>query len=243
MVLEYTSSDKDEPQAIPSGSAPTFAADISEFATWLSGGRTFRKAATQAALIALTGMDDNDLGIVDNIDGAWWRYDGSAGAWRMHGIPKFATAAARTSAITTPADNMLSLRADADYLEQYIGSAWIPLLAPVSRQLDTTNTTAVQLSTQVGIGKIAGAAATLLTEAVTFPVAFATSTTPIVVVQFVGAKTAGAYDPTGTATSSTVSAHSSAHTNSGFTMNIIRDTNMSAGSDYYYSWIAFGVPA
>lgn len=116
MVLEYTSSDKDEPQAIPTGSAPTFAADISEFASWLADGRIFRKATTQAALIATTGNDDNDLGIVDNIDGAFFRYDGSVPGWRMHGEPRFATVAARDAAITTPHSGMRCLAGGAEFV-------------------------------------------------------------------------------------------------------------------------------
>lgn len=124
----------------------------------------------------------------------------------------------------------------------YTGSAWIPDLHPVNRQLDTSNDV-VGLKVQAGIGKIAGAAALIITETVTFPVSFATSTNPVVVLQFSGAKATGAFDPTSTTTSSTVSAHPSGISNSSFTANIIRDTNMSAASDYYYDWIAYGVPA
>lgn len=133
MVLEYTTSDKDEPQAIPTGSAPTFAADISEFSSWLADGRTYRRAATQAALIALTGMDDNDLGIVDNIDGGWFRYDGSVPIWQMHGLPRFATVAARDAAITVPRSGMRAIAAGCQFV--YV-SSW--RLAEVPRFADAT---------------------------------------------------------------------------------------------------------
>lgn len=133
MVLEYTSSDKDEPQAIPSGAAPTFAADISEFATWLSAGRIYRKAATQAALNALTGMDDDDLGIVDNVDGGWWRYNGSVPIWELHGLPRFASVAARDAAITVPRSGMRCIAAGAQFV--YV-SGW--RLAEVTRFADAT---------------------------------------------------------------------------------------------------------
>lgn len=123
MTVDYLAA-KGAPQLIPSGSPPTFAADISEIVQWLQKGRSFRRFTTQANLIAATGMEDNDLAQVDAIDGAYFKYDGSGATWRMYGIPVFDTASARSTAITTPADNMLSIRRDADYIEQYLNSAW-----------------------------------------------------------------------------------------------------------------------
>lgn len=48
---------------------------------------------------------------------------------RDQGVSVFATAAARTSAVTVPVEGMLSYRSDSDVFEGYNGSAWIPGLS------------------------------------------------------------------------------------------------------------------
>lgn len=122
MTVAYTGT-KGEPILVPTGSTPSFAADIAEISGWLAAGRTFRKAATQAALNLLAGMSDNDLGVVDAIDGAHFKYDGALPGWRMHGVARFTDASARSSAITAPAQGMRSI------LETDPGYEWIYLAA------------------------------------------------------------------------------------------------------------------
>lgn len=116
---------KGEPQAVASGSAPTFAADITDLIAHFYAGRTFRKLANWAALIAATGMEDNDLAIVDTIDGATFKYDAAAATWRMHGVARFADAAARGTALPSPVAGMLALAVDTGVTSRYSGSAWV----------------------------------------------------------------------------------------------------------------------
>jgi hypothetical protein len=54
-------------------------------------------------------------------------------------VNQFASAAARTSAITSPAAGMVSYRTDANTLEQYNGTAWVP----AGMQLIASNTLGV----------------------------------------------------------------------------------------------------
>lgn len=136
MVIAYTG-DKGEPEAVPSGAAPTFAADITEIMAWLASGRSFRKPENWAALVAATGMEDNDIAIVDTIDGAWFKYDSAATTWRMHGIARFDDVSARNTALPSPAAGMQSRRADATYVEEYFTSAdpdgWYPIFGDLPR--------------------------------------------------------------------------------------------------------------
>lgn len=117
MVLEYTG-DKGEPQAIASGAAPTFASDISELATWLMAGHAFRRFATYATLAAATGVEANDVALADDVPGALWRYDGTAG-WQMHGTARFAGATARDNVLTSPAQGMRARLDDVGYVTEY----------------------------------------------------------------------------------------------------------------------------
>lgn len=123
MTVAY-SGDKGEPELVPSGQPPTFAADVTEISAWFQKGRSFRRASTQAALIAATGIEDNDLAVVDNIDGATFKYDGSGATWRMHGVADFASSSARDTAITTPAAGMLARSRDTDVVFRHNGAAW-----------------------------------------------------------------------------------------------------------------------
>lgn len=125
MVIQYTGS-KGEPVLVPSGAAPTFAADGTEIAQWLQKGRSFRKLSTQALLNTATGMEDNDLAVVDAIDGATFKYDGSGGTWVMSGCPPFASTAARNAAITAPVTGMFSWITTERFIRRYNGSAWVP---------------------------------------------------------------------------------------------------------------------
>lgn len=124
MTVAYTG-DKGEPELVPSGASPTFAADVTEVAAWLQKGRSFRREDDQAALAAATGMDDLDLAMVDAIPGAWFKYDGTAGDWIMHGVAVFDDATARDAAITAPAAGMRCELADTGFTYRYSGSAWV----------------------------------------------------------------------------------------------------------------------
>lgn len=118
MVVAYTG-DKGEPELVPTGASPTFAADVTEVAAWFQAGRSFRKFATQAALIAADNMADNDLAQVDAIDGAFFKYDGTAATWVMHGVARFADSTARAAAITTAAQGYRAYIADKGWIEAY----------------------------------------------------------------------------------------------------------------------------
>lgn len=121
-----TTSDKDAIRLVPTGSSPDFAGDVNAVVQWLQDGRSFRKTATLAALNAETDMDDNDIAQVDNIDGAWFKYDGSATAWVMHGVAKFADSSARSTAIASPASDMWTVLASDNLRYRYNGTAWMP---------------------------------------------------------------------------------------------------------------------
>jgi hypothetical protein len=122
MTVDYTAT-KSAARLIPSGSAPDFAGDVNEVVQWLQAGRSFRKVATIAALTALADMDDNDIAQVDNVDGAYFKYDSSAPLWRMHGAARFADASARSTAIPSPVQGMrTTLATDPGYEWVYLGT-------------------------------------------------------------------------------------------------------------------------
>ena len=56
-------------------------------------------------------------------------------------VMNFATAAARSSAIPTPTEGLLSLTLDDDQIDYYNGSAWVPALPIGAWQSDTTTVT------------------------------------------------------------------------------------------------------
>jgi hypothetical protein len=124
----------------------------------------------------------------------------------------------------------------------YAGTGWAIELAYEHLQTDTTNSVRGVLQ-QSGIGKIAGAASPTLSEAVTFPVAF--SGVPVVVSSMLGQRTAGAFNPAGLTASQSLLANPQIPSTTGFTQYIYQATggNLSAANDYYYAWIARGVPA
>lgn len=108
----------------------------------------------------------------------------------------------------------------------------------IRRQLDTTNSYP-RMKFQTGIGRITGAAALQISEAVTFPAAF--SAIPVVLMSFLGSAAAGAFSPGSAVFTARVAATPSAISTSGFTAYLSRDTNNLAGpSEYYYSWVAIG---
>jgi hypothetical protein len=123
------------------------------------------------------------------------------------------------------------------------GSAWVAASASVNRQIDTTDSF-VAASPQFGMGKISGAASVSINEVITFPVPFAGI--PSVVVSCIGGRSSGAYNDSdlGTVSGSEVTTISNT-TSTTFKAYILRNnnSNLNAGFDYYYSWVAYGVLA
>ena len=108
----------------------------------------------------------------------------------------------------------------------------------IRRQLDTTNSYP-RMKFQTGMGRITGAAALQINEAVTFPVAF--STVPVVLMSFLGVAVAGAFNPSATVFTANVSATPATPTTTGFSANLSRAaTNLAGPNEYYYSWLAIG---
>jgi hypothetical protein len=65
-------------------------------------------------------------------------------------VTPFATAAARSSAISSPVEGMVSYLSDDNYLEVYNGAAWVnvtPVSATVATEETTTSTSYTDLST------------------------------------------------------------------------------------------------
>lgn len=131
---------KGNPHLIPTGAAPTFAADGSDISDYFSAGRSFRKVATQAALIAATGMADRDVAVVDAVVGGFWTYNGSTAKWTLSGTPVFADVAARSAAITTPAEGMRSFLSGVKREYVYRNAVW-DCLTPVACTLRKTGNT------------------------------------------------------------------------------------------------------
>lgn len=99
-------------------------AQISEAAK-LSMARGVRRFATQALLLAATGMADGYLATVDAIKGAMFVYDGPNTVWLMSGCPRFATTGARDAAITSPIAGWRSRITTEIFDREYSGS-WKP---------------------------------------------------------------------------------------------------------------------
>jgi hypothetical protein len=152
---------------------------------------------------------------------------------------------AERDAIASPMTGLL-VRVLADGITyQYTGSTWIDAAGTVfsHRQLDTTNDSG-RFLIQQGIGRIAGANAASVSEAVTFPVAFAA--VPMVVCQHIGGRTTGAFNTTGLIEIAVpVMGQPVVPSTTGFTAKIHRTdgANLSTGFDMYYSWLAIGVAA
>jgi len=117
---------------------------------------------------------------------------------------------------------------------------WEPDAEQINLQLDTTNSV-ISGHIQVGIGSIPGAASTLISETLTFPVPFKAGTQPVVTVSFAGLETG--FQPSAAGGAGGVSVYARATTPTATTVVIERTSNMSASFNYYYSWIAVGVKA
>jgi len=110
-------------------------------------------------------------------------------------------------------------------------------------QLGTTNSVA-KMVTQYGIGKIRGVAVPIISEKVTFPVAF--FSTPVVLATDFGGRSFGAFDPSGLAIiSGTEIVSLTGTTTTKFVVRLSRtnNNNLNSNFDYYYSWSATGVLA
>jgi len=112
---------------------------------------------------------------------------------------------------------------------------------PARRQLDTTNDSGVFLI-QHGVGKIVGNNTATITEVVTFPTAFAV--VPIVIVTTAGGRTAGSFNMTGLSSASSAIPSQSGVTTSQFDVALRAFTGtLASTTDWYYTWVAFGVAA
>lgn len=120
------------------------------------------------------------------------------------------------------------------------GSTWLVLPTRTNLQLDTTNSV-VNTITQIGSGMIVGNNTTYINEVVTFPVAFAS--VPMVIATANGSR-AGAFNSAGGNSVGAVAATHSAKSTTGFTIGIIAPGgSLNSGVNWYYDWIAIGVPA
>jgi H-type lectin domain len=106
------------------------------------------------------------------------------------------------------------------------------------RQDDTTNSTQPNTKIFYGRGKVTQTTTTNVAETVTFPEAF--TSTPVVVCQFMGYNTTGAWidNPASDWGGMTFSAQNA--TTTSFTARGRRNDGADLHGDYYYSWIAIG---
>ena len=110
------------------------------------------------------------------------------------------------------------------------------------KQLDTTNSAVTAATMQVGAGKILGNNTATISEAVSFPQAFAA--VPFVVAVPSGAKATGAFAPGGISSISGADLEVLSISTTGFTVNMRSNTStFSSAFDIYYHWFAFGVLA
>lgn len=129
---------------------------------------------------------------------------------------------------------------DMNYLQVFDGTSWAPVDL-VNRQLDGTNSI-ITGRTQAGIGKITGNNTATISEVVTFPVPFKTGTIPMVIVNYMGSRTAGAFNAAGLS-SGVAAAQGVIVSASQFTALINAGGSLPNTLDFYYSWIAIGESA
>jgi hypothetical protein len=160
----------------------------------------------------------------------------------LTGSPIWVRNSTELAALTGFAAATKAYRLDNAVTYQYDGAAWAIELTYEHYQADTTPSIRGVI-TQRGIGKIAGAAAADVNEAVTFPVAFAG--VPVVRADCIGFRATGAFNPAGLSAGQSLLGSSQAPSTTGFTAYVRQTTggNLSAVQDYYYTWEATGVPA
>lgn len=190
---------------------------------------------TTAALLLAASPVNPGYYTADDAPGGFFYWSGS-GWTALAGVPVVSS----TTVITAPSLGWQVRVADLEY--RYDGSAWKVATYMERHQEDTTNSIRRVLY-QSGIGKIAGAVSASLTENVTFPVAF--TGVPVVVANFIGQRTAGAFNAAGLSNAPSLTAMAQVPSTTGFEAHIRQTTagNLTAANDYYYSWTAIGVPA
>jgi len=145
---------RDQPQVASSGNTPDFAADLTGVSDFFAV-RSLRRFSTVALLLASSGSSTDDYAVATNAPGAFWRNTGSG--WTMYGVAHFASAAARTTAITAPVAGMRSRRADYWCDEEYNGTSWIPvskLIIPTAATNGSVSATGVVTSTAQSLVRI-----------------------------------------------------------------------------------------
>ena len=113
----------------------------------------------------------------------------------------------------------------------------------IARQYDTTNSNPNNVKIQYGWGRIAGAAATNISESVTFPTPY--TSLPVVLVTAGGGVTtgggSGAYPGTSTSYMDNMQAGANNESTTGFQVTITRQgANFTVGHTLFYTWVAFG---
>lgn len=119
------------------------------------------------------------------------------------------------------------------------GSTWLRP-NPMNQQLDTTNSV-IRTITQIGSGKILGTGGATVSEVVTFPVAFAS--VPRVIVTSQGGRTPGTFNDAGLPIGA-IFGVASGKSATGFSAGLVAPGgSVPSATDWYYDWIAIGVPA
>lgn len=113
---------RDEPVVASSGNTPTFASDLTEISEFFAE-RSLRRFTTVVALLASSGSGSSEWAVAENAPGAYFVNNGSG--WFMHGVARFADAAARNAVLTAPAAGWRALTVDDAVEWVYSGSAWI----------------------------------------------------------------------------------------------------------------------
>ena len=107
-------------------------------------------------------------------------------------------------------------------------------------QLDTTNSVK-RMTTQYGIGRIAGTINRTITKIVTFPKPFASI--PVLTANYIGARNSGAWNPAGLvdlAPPVTGKPLSPSLTNFNMMIRRTDGNNLNTGWDMYFTWTAVG---
>jgi len=177
-------------------------------------------------------------------------YSWNGTIWVQRGVATFATTAARDTAYAkaSAAYRVAGVEAvdtSSGLTYERGASAWSLRTVEAHWQLDTTNSVG-QFLIQHGIGKITGNGTSTLSEAVTFPVAFAASTVPTVTTSALGIRPPGSFNAAGLPnTGQSVLATPQQPSNTAFNAFLYQTTGglLGASADFYYSWIAYGVAA
>ena len=176
-------------------------------------------------------------------------YSWNGTIWVQRGVATFASTTVRDTAYAKASAAYLVAGVEAVDTSSGLtyergASAWSLRTVEAHRQLDTTNSVG-QFLLQHGIGKITGAGGSSASEAVTFPVAFATGTVPTVTSSCLGFRPTGSFNAVGLpSTAQSVVANPQQPSNTAFNAFLFNSGgNLNSSADFYYSWIAYGVAA